>query len=80
MAYKPDSPLGNVRDMAYPSEIAAQRPMMAPRIQCEVAGDYEERRQQRMASIRGDQGGQDYTDEGPTESRSDLFNDRLRNG
>jgi hypothetical protein len=33
MAYKPN-PYGNVRDKAYPSEIAAQRPLLAPRIHC----------------------------------------------
>lgn len=33
MAYKP-LPSGPVRDRTYPSQIAAERPMMAPRIHC----------------------------------------------
>lgn len=34
MAYKPKQS-GLIRDKAYPSEIARQRPMLAPRIHCE---------------------------------------------
>ena len=41
MAYRPDS-WGAVRDKAYPSEIAAQRPMMAPRIHCPTESSLEE--------------------------------------
>jgi hypothetical protein len=35
MAYRP-RPYGLVRDKAYPSEIAAQRPALATRIHCEA--------------------------------------------
>jgi len=34
MAYNPN-PSGQVRDKAYPSQIAAERPICAPRIHCE---------------------------------------------
>jgi hypothetical protein len=38
MAYKVN-PYGNVRDKAYPSEIAAQRPLLATRIHCAESAD-----------------------------------------
>lgn len=93
MAYRPDS-TGPVRDKAYASEIAAQRPLLAPRIHCE--DDYEERRENDRASIRGDQGYEPDpppystatsapSDPGPrrgeiTEDRVALFNRQLREG
>jgi hypothetical protein len=65
MAYRPDSAgVGLVRDKAYPSEIAAQRPMCAPRIHCSEVPDIE-------ASLRGG----DHT-----ESACDKFNRELRGG
>jgi hypothetical protein len=88
MAYRPDSAgVGLVRDKAYASEIAAQRPMCAPRIHCEDR--YDERRENERASIRGDQGYDPYPssppDPGPrsgdiTEDRVALFNHQLRAG
>lgn len=86
MAYKPD-PVGTVRDKTYPSEIAAQRPMCAPRIHCEQT--YEERREPSASTVRGDQGHQSYPYLPPppglregeiTEDRSAEFNRRLREG
>ena len=35
MAYQPN-PSGPIRDKAYPSQIAAERPICAPRIHCET--------------------------------------------
>jgi hypothetical protein len=86
MAYKPD-PFSPVRDKTYPSEIAAQRPMCAPRIHCEQT--YEERRNESNSTVRGDQGHTEYPlvprPPGPregdiTEDRSAEFNRRLREG
>lgn len=88
MAYRPDS-TGPVRDKAYASEIAAQRPLLAPRIHCE--DDYEKRRENDRASIRGDQGYEPNppyaypVDPSPrrgeiTEDRVALFNRQLREG
>jgi len=35
MAYRPRPAWSRIRDKAYPSEIASQRPFLAPRIHCE---------------------------------------------
>ena len=42
MAYKPNPNGGLVRDKAYPSEIAAERPALAPRIHCADYPDVDE--------------------------------------
>lgn len=68
MAYKPDSTTSQVRDVTYPNEIAAQRPLCAPRIHCEPT--LEERVEAATESIRGSQ----------AEDRSAEFNRRLREG
>lgn len=66
MAYKP-APSGPVRDKAYPSQIAAERPMMAPRIHCTDIPDPED-------SLRG--GEQPMHDD----TMVDRFNSQLRSG
>lgn len=48
MAYKPLES-GNIRDKTYPSQIAAERPALVTRIQCEESGEPSE-------SIRGREG------------------------
>jgi hypothetical protein len=65
MAYKPN-PNGPVRDKAYPSEIAAQRPLLAPRIHCEESPE----EMDPETSVRGD----------VRDGRSAEFNRRLRSG
>jgi hypothetical protein len=78
---------GLVRDKTYPSEIAAQRPIAATRIHCEVP--YEEERETREGTIRGDHGHQSYPSAPPapgphdgdiTENRCEEFNRALRSG
>ena len=64
MAYRPGQ-FYNVRDKAYPSEIAAQRPILAPRIHCVD----EERYETTEDSVRGSEG-----------NRVELFNAQLRKG
>ena len=78
-AYKPN-PNGPVRDRTYPSEIAAQRPALAPRILCEE--DYHERRENDEASIRGDHGtlNEETYEREITEDRVAQFNRALRAG
>lgn len=66
MAYKP-VPSGTVRDRTYPSQIAAERPMCAPRIHCYVDPEPEE-------TLRG--GEQPMH----TESACEKFNRELRGG
>jgi hypothetical protein len=76
MAYRP-RPFGLIRDKAYPSEIAAQRPLLAPRIHCEES-QYEAENE----SIRGDNGEMNY-DSGRREFVDDRvrdFNRALRGG
>jgi hypothetical protein len=77
MAYRPDS-TGPVRDKIYPGEIAAQRPMMAPRLHCEQRGsametsdhsEYENEYSPSL-SIRGDR----------SDDRCAIFNEHLREG
>jgi hypothetical protein len=84
--YKPDQH-GMIRDRTYPSEIAAQRPLLATRIHCQPS--WEEERDSREDTIRGDQGYREYPVPGPppgprsgdiTESRCAEFNRRLREG
>lgn len=85
MAYKPNA-RGLIRDKAYPSEIAAQRPALATRIHCEI--DYREEREMEKGSIRGDQGLDlhgHFEETGPkhgdiTENRVAEFNRALRSG
>jgi hypothetical protein len=72
----------NQRDQTYPSEIAAQRPMLAPRITCpamntkmdekETAAmeQWEARQDAREPAIRGS----------VVEDRVALFNEQLRSG
>lgn len=74
MAYRPN-PFGPVRDQAYPSEIAGQRPMMAPRIHCEE-------RMNTDASMRGEHREEEsYEPPKPeVESMSERFNRQLREG
>lgn len=66
MAYKPLT-YGQVRDKAYPSQIAAERPIAAPRIHCEETPDPND-------SLRG--GAQPMH----TEAMCDRFNHELRAG
>jgi hypothetical protein len=82
--YKTDQH-GLVRDRTYPSEIAAQRPLLATRIHCSLPWD--EEREAREGTIRGDRGYQEYPEQehppGPhsgdiTEDRVALFNRQLR--
>lgn len=65
MAYKPN-PFGLTRDETYASKVAAQRPLLATRIHCEI--DYEERDPDH--SVRGE----------AEESMCDRFNEALRSG
>lgn len=67
MAYKPNPNSGPARDKAYPSQIAAERPMMAPRIHCYESPDIED-------TLRGDEHAMH------TESACDRFNRELREG
>jgi hypothetical protein len=63
MAYK-INPMGLIRDKAYPSEIAAERPLCATRIHCE------EENESHGSSIRGSSG----------ESMCERFQRQLRGG
>jgi len=85
-SYKPKQS-GLIRDYAWASQIAAQRPLLAPRIQCEL--DYREERELCEASIRGDQGYKEFPPSEPPsgprdgdimEDRVALFNRQLRGG
>jgi hypothetical protein len=67
MAYKPEPASGPVRDKVYPSQIAAERPMMATRIHCAEQPQIED-------TLRG--GEQPMH----TESACDKFNRELRSG
>lgn len=77
MAYKPN-PYGMIRDKAYPSEIAAQRPICATRIHCEENPHQEpdarqeslERMEETEPSIRGT----------IRDNRVEMFNHALRSG
>jgi hypothetical protein len=83
--YKPEQH-GLIRDKIYPSEIAAQRPAFVTRIHCSVP--YDEERETREDTVRGDQGYREYpirTPQAPgphngdiTEDRVALFNRQLR--
>lgn len=66
MAYKPNI-TGPVRDKIYPSQVAAQRPIMAPRLHCsqDNAEEYSPE-----LSIRGDS----------SDDRVARFNEQLRSG
>jgi hypothetical protein len=84
--YKPEQH-GMIRDKTYPSEIAAQRPLAATRIYCQEPWD--EEREMREATIRGDRGFRSYPEPEPvpgphhgdiTESRCEEFNRALRSG
>jgi len=84
--YKPEQH-GLIRDKTYPSEIAAQRPALATRIHCQEPWD--EEREMRESTIRGDRGYTDYPPAPPmagprhgdiTESRCAEFNRQLRGG
>jgi len=87
MAYK-INPSGLIRDKTYPSEIAAQRPLLATRIHCEIP--WEEEREMREGTIRGDRGFDAYPSSAPpspgprhgeiTENRCAEFNRALRAG
>jgi len=87
MSYKVN-PHGLIRDKSYPSEIAAQRPLLATRIHCEE--DWHERMGSEELSIRGDQGYRPPHMEPPvsseppygsiTENRCAEFNRALRAG
>jgi hypothetical protein len=66
MAYKVN-PTGPVRDKIYPSQIAAERPMCAPRIHCQETPDLD-------ATLRG--GEQPMH----TESQYERFHHELRSG
>jgi hypothetical protein len=66
MAYRP-SPSGPFLDKAYPSQIAAERPMCAPRIHCTDTPDAND-------SLRGGEHEMHVTD------RVDTFNRQLREG
>lgn len=66
--YSPDG-WGRKRDKAWPSEIAAQRPALVTRIQCN--DPYEIR--DSANTIRGER-------EPGSQSSHDLFNERLRGG
>lgn len=76
MAYKPRE-YGLVRDKAYPSEIAAQRPALATRIQCQETEEFHpsdhpdyENESSPSRSIRGDR----------NDDRCAMFNRALRAG
>lgn len=82
MAYKPRI-FSRMRDKAYPSEIAAQRPMMAPRIHCEDSPEeYDDelsirgtgRHSRSMFQIPYDDGRE------PLEDVCERFNHALRSG
>ncbi len=84
MAYNP-RPYGNVRDKAYPSEIAAQRPALASRIQCEESTYREEEKSEE--ELRMEQESRERTDErepsirgSRADNRCAEFNRRLRGG
>lgn len=66
MAYRPN-PSGQVRDKAYPSQIAAERPMCAPRIHCEISPDADD-------TLRGGEHAMHVTE------RIETFNRHLREG
>lgn len=77
MAYRPGTTFGVVRDKAYPSEIAGQRPALATRIECEETREYESPDHSEFDSesspqntIRGDR----------TDDRVAEFNRQLRGG
>jgi hypothetical protein len=63
-SYRPKQD-GLIRDKAWPSEVARQRPIGAPRIQCEEENDAY------GSTIRGELG---------EESRVERFNRQLRGG
>lgn len=71
---------GPIRDRTYPSQIAAQRPILAPRIHCFV--DYDEHRDTEEDTIRGDRGTmvEETGNREITESRVEQFNRALRHG
>ena len=76
MAYRADRFTG-IRDLIYPSEIAAQRPMMEPKPHCPLPGvedgpDHPEHENEGSASLslRGDR----------EESMCERFNRELRSG
>ena len=76
MAYRPTN-FGPVRDKTYPSEIAAQRPALATRIQCEETREDDapdhgmlEAEYSPSRTIRGDR----------SDDRCAKFNEQLRGG
>jgi len=66
MAYKPKQ-YGNIRDKAYPSQIAAERPALATRIHCEEPAEADE-------TLRGGEHEMHVTE------RVERFNRQLRGG
>jgi len=67
MAYKPNPNSGPMRDKAYPSQIAAERPALATRIHCFEPPEIDD-------SLRGGEHAEH------TSSMCDRFNEQLRSG
>lgn len=77
MAYRAAKGYGVPRDQIYPSEVAAQRPALATRVDC----DEDSQMEANEVSILGDRGEIDEeTGERHFESRSAEFHRRLRSG
>jgi hypothetical protein len=82
MAYRPNPDQGGrERDYAYPSEIAGQRPLLAPRIQC--VPEYEDREPENTLRGRVEDEAPHpppMPEPEPLDDRVAIFNRQLREG